>query len=269
MRNTKLTDQERIAAVKEYLDGKSSLLSIANKYGIAKSSLRAAVSLYNSQDEDALRSPAKNTCYPPDLKRQAVEAYLAGKGSQQDICNRFHIRSRKQLQDWIKLYNGHNDFRSHRGHGSGITMTKGRKTTLDERIEIVSYCMEHGKDYQLTCQKYAVSYNQIYSNNVVAYAIGNSCNNHLAFTTLDIALEKYPYAHPLIHSDRGFQYISESFRQKLDAVGMVQSMSRRGKCIDNGPMEGFWGILKTEMYHLNTFDDYESLESAIEGFIYY
>lgn len=42
-------------------------------------------------------------------------------------------------------------------------MTKGRKTTLDERIEIVSYCMEHGKDYQLTCQKYAVSYNQLYS----------------------------------------------------------------------------------------------------------
>lgn len=163
MRNTKLTNQERIAAVKEYLDGKSSLSSIANKYGIAKSSLRAAVSLYNSRGEDALRSPAKNTYYPADLKRQAVEAYLAGEGSQQDICNRFHIRSRTQLRDWIKLYNGHNDFRSHRGHGSEITMTKGRKTTLDERIEIVSYCMEHGKDYQLTCQKYAVSYNQLYS----------------------------------------------------------------------------------------------------------
>lgn len=163
MRNTKLTNQERIAAVKEYLDGKSSLSSIANKYGIAESSLRATVSLYNSRGEDALRSPAKNTYYPADLKRQAVEAYLAGEGSQQDICNRFHIRSRTQLRDWIKLYNGHNDFRSHRGHGSEITMTKGRKTTLDERIEIVSYCMEHGKDYQLTCQKYTVSYNQIYS----------------------------------------------------------------------------------------------------------
>ena len=163
MRNTKLTNQERIAAVKEYLDGKSSVSSIANKYGIAESSLRAAVSLYNSRGEDALRSPAKNTYYPADLKRQAVEAYLAGEGSQQDICNRFHIRSRTQLRDWIKLYNGHNDFRSHRGHGSEITMTKGRKTTLDERIEIVSYCMEHGKDYQLTCQKYAVSYNQLYS----------------------------------------------------------------------------------------------------------
>lgn len=50
---------------------------------------------------------------------------------------------------------------------------------------------------------------------------------------------------------------------------MVQSMSRKGKCIDNGPMEGFWGILKAEMYYLNTFDDYESLERAIEEFIDY
>ena len=42
-------------------------------------------------------------------------------------------------------------------------MTKGRETTLDERIEIVSYCIEHGKDYQVTIQEYGVSYNQIYS----------------------------------------------------------------------------------------------------------
>lgn len=144
MRNTKLTNQERIAAVKEYLDGKSSLSSIANKYGIAESSLRAAVSLYNSQGEDALRSPAKNTYYLADLKRQAVEAYLAGEGSQQDICNRFHIRSRTQLRDWIKLYNGHNDFRSHRGHGSEITMTKGKKRRWMNalRSSVITWSME-------------------------------------------------------------------------------------------------------------------------------
>lgn len=163
MRNTKLTDQERIAAVKEYLDGKGSCSAIAKKYGIARQSLLAAKERYLIQGEDALHSSNRNTYYPPELKRQAVEAYLSGEGSQQDICNKFHIRSKTQLQNWIKLYNGYNDFRSHRGHGSEITMTNRRKTTLDERIEIVSYCIEHGKDYQLTCQKYTVSYNQIYS----------------------------------------------------------------------------------------------------------
>ena len=48
-----------------------------------------------------------------------------------------------------------------------------------------------------------------------------------------------------------------------------QSMSRVGRCIDNGPMEGFWGILKCEMYYLNYFDTYEELVSAVEQFIYY
>ena len=163
MHKTKLIDHERIAVVREYIEGNGSIRSIARKYEIYPSTLRAAVNLYNSQGEDALRTSARNTHYPSQLKRQAVEAYLAGEGSQQDICNRFHIRCRSRLSAWIKVYNGHNDFRSHSGHGSEIYMTKGRETTLDERIEIVSFCIEHGKDYQLTIQEYGVSYNQIYS----------------------------------------------------------------------------------------------------------
>jgi len=50
---------------------------------------------------------------------------------------------------------------------------------------------------------------------------------------------------------------------------MIQSMSRVGCCIDNGPMEGFWGILKSEMYYLNRFDDYDSLKKAIKDYIDY
>ena len=76
-------------------------------------------------------------------------------------------------------------------------------------------------------------------------------------------------ATPLFHSDRGFQYTSPAFKHKLQQAHMIQSMSRVGKCIDNGPMEGFWGILKTEMYYLNKFSTYEELKEAIEKYIYY
>ena len=141
MHKCKLTNQERIAAVKEYLDGHGSYATIARKYGIVRTTLREAVNLYLSQGEHALYTTSKNTHYSPELKRQAVEAYLSGEGSQQDICNRFHIRSKSQLRDWIRLYNGHNEFRSYTGHRSDIYMTKGRNTTLEERIEIVSFCM--------------------------------------------------------------------------------------------------------------------------------
>lgn len=163
MHKCKLINEERIAAVKEYLNGLGSYQTIARKYGIGRTTLLEAVNLYLSQGELALYPTAKNTYYSPELKRQAVEAYLSGEGSLQDICNRFHIRSKSQLRDWIRLYNGHNEFKSYTGHRSDIYMTKGRNTTLEERIEIVSFCMEHGKDYALTIQQYGVSYNQIYN----------------------------------------------------------------------------------------------------------
>lgn len=103
--------------------------------------------------------------------------------------------------------------------------------------------------------------------NIVSYSIGSSNNKHLVFETLDAAIKKYPDATPLFHSDRGFQYTSRAFRAKLDVQGMTQSMSRVGRCIDNGPMEAFWGTLKVEMYYLHKFPDYESLRQAIEDYI--
>jgi transposase InsO family protein len=102
---------------------------------------------------------------------------------------------------------------------------------------------------------------------IVAYTVGRSNNNRLVFGTFETAVQKYPDAKPLFHSDRGFQYTSKVFRAKLDAQSMTQSMSRVGRCIDNGPMEAFWGNLKAEMYYLHRFHDYDSLETAIEGYI--
>lgn len=107
------------------------------------------------------------------------------------------------------------------------------------------------------------------SRDIVSFAIGRSNNNQLVFDTFDLAVQQHPDAHPLFHSDRGFQYTSKLFQAKLAEQGMTQSMSRVGKCIDNGPMEGFWGILKCEMYYLNQFDTYEELAKAIESFIHY
>jgi len=57
------------------------------------------------------------------------------------------------------------------------------------------------------------------------------------------------------------------FRARLDAQGMIQSMSRVGRCIGNGPMEAFWGTLKAEMYYLRHFDSYNALVRAIADYI--
>lgn len=109
----------------------------------------------------------------------------------------------------------------------------------------------------------------LYDRRIVAYVIRDNNNNPLVFDTFDQAIADNPGAHPLCHSDRGFQYTNRVFHNKLEAAGMTQSMSRVAKCIDNGPMEGFWGILKRERYYGRRFTDRESLVSMIETYIEY
>lgn len=101
--------------------------------------------------------------YPAELKLKAVQDYLNGGGSQREICKKYGIFSHTTLQDWILWYNGHREFKERSSAKGEIYMTKGRKTTQEERVEIVAFCIEHGKNYGLTIETYKVSYQQIYS----------------------------------------------------------------------------------------------------------
>lgn len=109
----------------------------------------------------------------------------------------------------------------------------------------------------------------LYDRRIVAFVIRDSNDNPLVYDTFDAAVAANPDAHPLFHSDRGFQYTNRTFHAKLEAAGMTQSMSRVAHCIDNGPMEGFWGILKRERYYSRRFTDRESLVRMIEEYIDY
>lgn len=109
----------------------------------------------------------------------------------------------------------------------------------------------------------------LYDRRIVSYIIRDSNDNPLVFDTFDQAIASNPGATPLCHSDRGFQYTNRTFHSKLEVAGMTQSMSRVAKCIDNGPMEGFWGILKRERYYGKRFNSREELVAMIENYIYY
>ena len=94
-------------------------------------------------------------------------------------------------------------------------------------------------------------------------------NNPLVFDTFDKAVATNPGATPLLHSDRGYQYTSKAFRRRILAAGMTQSMSRVARGIDNGPMKGFWGLMKREMYYGKKYKTKEELMLAIEKYIDY
>lgn len=109
----------------------------------------------------------------------------------------------------------------------------------------------------------------LYDRRIVAYVISDRNDNLLVFNTFRHAVKENPDAHPIFHSDRGFQYTNNTFQHMLERAGMVQSMSRKGSCQDNGPMEGFWGILKRERYYGKAFNSRETLVEMIEEFIDY
>lgn len=107
----------------------------------------------------------------------------------------------------------------------------------------------------------------LYDRYPVAYVIGARNDNRLVSETFDKATAANPNAKPLFHSDRGFQYTGRVFQGKLKEHEIEQSMSRVGHCIDNGPAEGFWGIIKSEMYQMYTITDEASLRFAISDYI--
>lgn len=109
----------------------------------------------------------------------------------------------------------------------------------------------------------------LYDRRIVAFEVSVRNDNKLVFDTFEHAVKANPEAKPLFHSDRGYQYTNNIFHGKLAKAGMTQSMSRIAKCIDNGPMEGFWGILKRERYYGRKFTDQETLVKMIGEYIEY
>ena len=103
---------------------------------------------------------------------------------------------------------------------------------------------------------------------IVSYILRDYNDNKLVFDTFDLAVERNPDAKPIL-ARGGAQYTNNIFHQKLVDRGMVQSMSRVAQCIDNGPMEGFWGILKRECYYDKRFTSRETLVQTIESYIDY
>ncbi len=165
----KIAVEEKITAVNRYLDGKGSQKQIAVSYGISQASFQQWLRNYEAIGADAFTLKGYKK-YPKELKQQAVLDYLSGQGSQDDICKKYGIRSKSKLQKWIKQYNSHEELKSS-GTGGIPIMTKGRKTTFDERVEIVQYCIAHDHNYAGTSEKYQVSYQQA-RNYTVKYEAG-------------------------------------------------------------------------------------------------
>jgi len=97
---------------------------------------------------------------------------------------------------------------------------------------------------------YVAAHKDLFTANIVGYAMGERLSRNLVSQSLFRAIEaKRPAEGLLHHSDRGSQYCSHEYRNILERFGLKASMSRKGNCYDNAPMESFWGTLKQELVH--------------------
>ena len=145
-----------------YFEGNVSQHQLAERLEVSLATIQQWIRNYESMGgEDAFLMKHYKR-YSKELKLQAVQDYLAGYGSQDDICKKYGIRSKSKLQKWIKQYNGYEVFKSY-GTGGSKIMTKGRKTNFEERVEIVQYCIAHDRNYAEIAKQYQVSYQQAHS----------------------------------------------------------------------------------------------------------
>lgn len=144
-------------AVAEIESGRLSQSEVAKRLGVGRTTIQGWLSKYRSEGSVSLENNGKNRIYSVQTKREAVDAYLTGKYSQQGICEIFKIRDRRQLRNWLKVYNSGKEFNQMSG---GSRMKSTHKATKEERIQIAKECLASGNNYGEIAKKYGVSYQQ-------------------------------------------------------------------------------------------------------------
>ena len=157
----KIAPEEKVAIVSRCLKGELGVCEAGRVVGADESTVREWIARYEVEGIEAFMPHEQNRVYSPEEKIRAVQDYLAGKGSYSEIAKKYKLRSKRQLHNWVKVYNAHGDFNSVNHSGGGSYMKKARSTTQEERIQIARECIACGKNYGELALKYQVSYQQV------------------------------------------------------------------------------------------------------------
>ena len=110
----------------------------------------------------------------------------------------------------------------------------------------------------------------LHSSDLVSYVISDRPVLSMVTSMLDAAARQLPLgAAPILHSDQGWQYQHKQYQRKLTEYGIIQSMSRKGNCLDNAVMENFFGLLKSELLYLQEFVSMEHFKSELIEYLDY
>lgn len=162
MSKSKHSPEFRAMVAQEYIDGVGSAYYLADKYQVGRATIQKWVALFRAHGIDAFVTQAGNKSYTKEFKLSCVEAVVSGKGSSVDIASQNNVYP-AILESWIKLYNANRELRDYCPKREVYMAEARRKTSIEERKEIVEYCIEHNRNYKETASIYDVSYSQVYS----------------------------------------------------------------------------------------------------------
>ena len=163
MSRIKHSPELKIMVVQKYLAGEGSLEALSKSYGVGYTSLRKWLSLFRAQGKAGFYRGVGNTSYSKEFKLSCVAAALRGEDSIIDIVAKYNISSESVLRHWIACYNANMELKDYEPKREVYMAEARRKTTLEERKEIVDYCISHHNDYKGAASKFDVSYSQVYS----------------------------------------------------------------------------------------------------------
>lgn len=110
----------------------------------------------------------------------------------------------------------------------------------------------------------------LFNGEIISYNISEKPTFWQTMDMIDKAFAKIPDGTNLIlHSDQGWQYQMKHYQHRLRQKGVIQSMSRKGNCLDNSVMENFFGLLKSELLYLQEFESIQNFRSELEEYIEY
>ena len=162
-RKAKYSYEQKVQACEDYLSGRKSVSEIAQELSMTKygsNIIREWAHQYKKLGPEIFLPKKHNAKYCKEFKMQVVQEYLNGEGTYEDLANRYGIPQRNNIRDWVIKYTEGEEIKDYDPHPE-VYMASPRKTTYEERLEIVKHCIEHGKNYKKTAALYKCSYNQV------------------------------------------------------------------------------------------------------------
>ena len=161
-RRERFSPYEKEQACLDYINGNRSRSEICNFLHISTRTIQDWATIYKKHGILGLSKKTKNRSYSKEFKMELVKKYISGEASSVDLGHQYDISS-GLLRNWIRRYNANIELKDYNPKQEVYMAKARRKTTIDERKEIVNYCIEHNRNYKETAALYNVSYSQVYS----------------------------------------------------------------------------------------------------------